>query len=191
MTYRKIPTAFLAASLLLVPQVATPQSLGETARKLRKEREEHPPQNVPLYTNDNIPKTAETTTAPAPKTKPAPLGKSPASPAPKEPEKQKQSKIKTREYWQARFRVARSVLTRAEEEQQLAENQLSLLQIQQIRELNPKRSRELKQQVDEKEAELQARRKVTEKAQAALDKLKEEFKASGAPQDWIGKSGSH
>ncbi len=189
MTYRKIPTAFLAASLLLIPQVATPQSLGETARKLRKEREEHPPQNVPLYTNDNIPKTAEVTTAPAPKAKAAQPGKAPAGPAAKAPEKQKESKAKTREYWQARFRVARSILTRAREEQQLAENQLSLLQIQQIRELDPKRSRELKQKVNEKEAELQARRKATEKAQAALDKLKEEFKTSGAPQDWIGKSG--
>lgn len=42
MSHRKTLILFLAASLLLIPQMAAAQSLGEIARKLRQERKEHP-----------------------------------------------------------------------------------------------------------------------------------------------------
>ncbi len=187
MSHRKTLILFLAASLLLIPQMAAAQSLGEIARKLRQERKEHPEKAVKVYTNDNIPKSPELASGPAPEIGPAPAepGKAQATPVPKTPRAPVESKMKTREYWQAKFRVARSVLAQAKEEQQLAGDQLSLLQIQQIRELNPNRSKQLKRRIGGKEGELKARREATEKAQEALDNLKKRFKESGAPEDWI------
>jgi len=175
---------FLAASLPLIPQVAAPQSLGEIARKLRQERKEHPEKAVKIYTNDNIPKSPKIAPAPAAEAVPSPAepGEAKATAAPKAPV---ESKIKTKEYWQAKFRVERNVLARAKEEQQLAGDELNLLQIQQIRELNPNRSKELKQRIGDKETELKAKRETTGKAQEALDNLKKQFKESGAPEDWI------
>ena len=183
MSPRKTLILFLAASLLLIPQMAAPQSLGEIARRLRRERKEHPKKAVKDYTNDNIPKSPDLAPSPAAETAPAEPGKAQATPVPQKPEAPVESK--TKEYWQAKCRVAGNVLAQAKEEQQLAGDELSLLQIQQIRELNPNRSKELKRRIRDKETELKARREATGKAQEALDNLKKRFKESGAPGDWI------
>ena len=93
--------------------------------------------------------------------------------------------MKSKEYWQAKFKAVRAVLAHAKEEQTLVEDELRLLQIQQARELDPDRSRKLNSQIDAATIEIEARRAATEKAQAALDETEKEFKKSGAPQDWI------
>ena len=100
-----------------------------------------------------------------------------------------ESDVKSKEYWQARFKAARAALAQAKEEQTLVEDELRLLEIQQARELNSDRSKKLNSRIDASTAELESKRVATQKAQAALDEIKKEFKKSGAPQDWIQDDG--
>ena len=90
----------------------------------------------------------------------------------------------TKEYWQARFKSARARLADAHERQQLAEDELNLLQIQGARELNPNAKAELDEKAKAKGDEVSQNRAATEEAQRALDDLLREFQASGAPEEW-------
>jgi chromosome segregation ATPase len=89
-----------------------------------------------------------------------------------------------REYWQERFKAARERVARAQEEQQLAEDELSLLQTRQAQELSPASQSQLAQAIPAKQEEGQMKRAATEKASQDLDALQKEFEASGAPPDW-------
>jgi len=90
----------------------------------------------------------------------------------------------TKEYWQARFKSARARLADAHERQQLAEDELNLLQIRGARELNPDAKAELDDTIKAKGDEVSQARAATEGAQRALDDLLKEFQASGAPEEW-------
>jgi hypothetical protein len=100
-----------------------------------------------------------------------------------EPEKG-ENKEGTKEYWQSRFKSARARLADAEERQQLAEDELNLLQIQDAREPNPNVKAELADKIKAKEDEVSGGRAATEEAQKTLEDLQNEFKASGAPDEW-------
>ncbi|HKS96285.1 MAG TPA: hypothetical protein VJV74_09140 [Terriglobia bacterium] len=89
----------------------------------------------------------------------------------------------TREYWRAKFKVARARLKNAEEEQQLAEDEVSLLETRQTTEQAGKS--QLAPEVSAKQTEVEQKRAATAKAKAALEALEEEFKQSGAPSEWI------
>ncbi len=91
----------------------------------------------------------------------------------------------TKEYWQSRFKSARAKLAKAQEIQQLAEDELNLLQTQQAREvLNTDAAPELAQKVAAKQSEVDSARAATQKATQALEDLKHEFASSGAPEEW-------
>jgi len=91
----------------------------------------------------------------------------------------------TREYWESRFRSARAKLAKAQEIQQLTEDELSLLQIQQAREaLNTDVQAQLAQKIPAKQTEADSARAATEKATQELESLQKEFAASGAPEEW-------
>lgn len=91
----------------------------------------------------------------------------------------------TREYWQSRFRSARAKLAKAQEIQQLTEDELNLLQIQQAREaLNTDVAAELAQKIPAKQAEVDSARAATNKATQELEELQQEFASSGAPEEW-------
>lgn len=192
----------LTGSLLLpVPTGTSAQSLGEIARHYRKEREarrekgEAPPR---LFTNDDIARmppiatlkssqqapTASDSIPPAPSLPPGtPGGRTSAGTSAAKPAKAENG-MKSKKYWQAKFKVARAALARAQEEQTLVEDELRLLQIQQARELDPTRSRKLNGQIEAATLNLKAKRATTERAQTALDEIEKEFKQSGAPQGW-------
>lgn len=192
----------LACSLLLqVPTGSSAQSLGEVARQYRKEREARREKGkVParVFTNDDIARmppiatlkssqqapAASDTNPPAPSLPPGtPGGRSPAGTSATRPAKA-EDKMRSKKYWQAKFKAARASLARAQEEQTLVGNELRLLQIQQARELNPDRSRILNGQIDGATVSLKTKRAATEKAQSALDEIEKEFNQSGAPQAW-------
>ena len=97
--------------------------------------------------------------------------------------------IETKEYWQARFKSVRARLADAQERQQLAEDELNLLQIQEARALDHNVKTELAGKINAKENELSRKRAVTEGARKALDDLQKEFQASGAPEEWGEESG--
>ena len=100
------------------------------------------------------------------------------------PPVEKLPKAGTREYWQKRFEIAREALARAQEQQQLAEDELSLLLTRQAQELNPASQAELAQAIPAKRAEIATKRAAVEKAQQDLDALEKQFEASGAPAEW-------
>ncbi len=205
--HRNISLALLGALLLLVPASSLSQSLGEVARQVRKEREAQEKEGkvpVKVFTNDDIARMPPAATSDSSQQKPS----TPASPAPpgKPPESAKppatangetsagpsaaqpgktEDRMKSKEYWQARFKAARAVLAHAKDEQALVNDELQLLQIQQARELDPDASRKLNSQIDASTVEFETKRAATEKAQQALDEIEKEFKNSGAPQDWI------
>jgi surface antigen len=66
----------------------------------------------------------------------------------------------------------------------LVEDELGLLQIQRTTELSPTVQDELDGRINSKTADAGAKRADTTKAKQALEKLEDEFAASGAPADW-------
>ena len=75
-------------------------------------------------------------------------------------------------------------MAKAKEQQQLAEDELNLLQIQQAREMDPNAKADLTAKVQAKQSEVDVNKATTAAAQKALDDLEKDFKDSGAPDDW-------
>jgi hypothetical protein len=197
--------SFLVAITSLPLLAAPQQSLGDLARQLRQQQLKAGLKATTVYTNDNLPaRPPDETRAAASGTSSTPATSSSekeqaerdashaateASTAPEtgqaasEPEKP-ESKKGTKEYWQSRFKSARARLADAEERQQLAEDELNLLQIQDAREPNPSVKPELADKIKAKEDEVSGTRAATEEAQKTLEDLRNEFKASGAPDEW-------
>lgn len=87
-------------------------------------------------------------------------------------------------YWRARFKAARERLKNAQEQQQLAEDELALLETRQATESSEDAQSAFAVQIPTKQTEVAVKRAATAKAQEALDALDQEFKQSGAPEDW-------
>jgi hypothetical protein len=198
---RKAPMLLIVVGLsVALPLLAEPEqeSLGNLARQLREQREKEGKKPVKVFTNDNLPPPPAwekaPTAVPGPPEAPAGEKANPAQPAanPPEPVEPKSSvgpevpgdKVKTRDYWQARFKQARAKLAEAREQEQLADDELNLLQIQQARELDPNVRQDLDAKMRDKQAEVDSKRAATDAAQKALTDLENEFKESGAPDDW-------
>jgi hypothetical protein len=106
------------------------------------------------------------------------------SAAPENKSESSSNKAQTRDYWQERFKAARRALSKAKELEQLAEDELNLLQIQQARELEATAKADLTAKVQAKQDEVNANKTSTENARKALIELEKEFRESGAPEDW-------
>ena len=190
--------------ILLASSVASAQSLGDLARQERAKRSKETKKAVKVVTDEDLPprpvEEPKATTSPSesaeqPGEQPAeqpteqatePPATSPeeASAPPPAEEPKPEDKQKTRDYWQGRFKAAKQRIADAEELQRLAEDELSLLQIQQARELSPDAKSDLDAQVKAKNAEVESKRAQTATAQKALEDLEKDFKESGAPEDW-------
>lgn len=193
--------AITSLPLLAAPQ----QSLGDLARQLRQQQLKAGLKTTKVYTNDNLPaRPPDETRAAASGMSSTPAisssDKAQAEPnsshaagetskapetgqAANEPEKPQNEKG-TKEYWQSRFKSARARLADAQERQQLAEDELNLLQIQDARELDPTTKADRADKIKAKEDDVSGRRAATEEAQKAFEDLQDEFKASGAPDEW-------
>ena len=93
-------------------------------------------------------------------------------------------KKNSEQYWRLRFSAARKALDQARVQQTLAEDQLALLQSQQARDVASPNAGALADQVATKQAEVESRRAATAQAQQDLGTLEQEFKQSGAPDEW-------
>jgi hypothetical protein len=193
-------------ALTSLPLLAAPQqSLGDLARQLRQQQLKRGVKATKVYTNDNLParnpdegRAATSGASSIPAATPTEQGQAegeslqaaqPSSKAAESGQATSQSekpedKTKTREYWQARFKSARAQLADAKERQQLAEDELNLLQIQDTRALDPSVKTELAAKIKAKEDEVSQKRAATVAAQKALEDLQNEFLASGAPDEW-------
>lgn len=87
-------------------------------------------------------------------------------------------------YWRLSFKAAREALARAQEEQQLAEDELALRQSQQAHDINTPAAAEAAPKIADKQAEVESKRAATAKAQQQLDSLGQDFEQSGAPEEW-------
>jgi hypothetical protein len=185
--------------ILLASSVVIAQSLGDLARQERAKRAKETKKAVKVVTDEDLPprpvEEPKATTSPSesgeqPGEQPAEqAAEPPATPpeeasAPPTEEAKPEDKQITRDYWQDRFKAAKQRIADAEELQRLAEDELSLLQIQQARELSPDAKSDLDAQVKAKSAEVESKRAQTAKAQKALEDLEKDFKESGAPEDW-------
>ncbi|PYV16261.1 MAG: hypothetical protein DMG21_12160 [Acidobacteria bacterium] len=191
MGHKSLTASLLGIGILAGGGMLSAQSLGDIARQERAKHETHPPAKV--WTNDNMPRAARiepapTSPEPIAQTQSAPPAASGGAPALETPPAGSKSpeddKKHTQEYWQALFKTARAQLADAQERQRLVEDELSLLQIQQARELDPAANKELGAKVTAKSAAVEEARSVTAKAEKALDDLQKEFDASGAPAEW-------
>lgn len=197
-------------ALTSLPLPAMPQkSLGDFAREVRQEKAKAGPKAAKVYTNDDVPGPrageAPAVVSEAPST-PAATGTekaqaernaqeavkqanaaTEASPAASKNEKP-EDKTESKEYWQGRFKSARAQLANAQEQQQLVEDEVNLLQIQEVRALDPNAKTEFAGKIKDKEDELSQKRAATEQARKALEDLQKEFQASGAPEEWSQES---
>jgi hypothetical protein len=203
MNIEKLP--FLAFTLLLAASTLAAQSLGEIARQQREQRSKEAKKATKVYTNENMParppeegataatgisagaaapsgkpESGQPATEPRPVTTATKTPETATAPTPEKPE----DKVKTKDYWQGRFKAARAQLAGAQEEQQLVQDELQLLQIQQAREINTDVQKEVVGKIAAKKAELDAKSAATAKAQKDLADLDGEFKDSGAPEEW-------
>ncbi len=179
------------AAVIVFAQPPQQESLGDLARQLREQKENTARKAAKVYTNDNLPPPApwevsappatpeEHSSAPG-QTNAKPSSGEPGSKSPEFPE----DKVKTRDYWQGKFKQARQDVAQAKEHLQLAEDELNLLQIQQVRELDPAAQADLTEKVQAKQSEVEVDKAATDAAQKVLDDLEKEFKESGAPEDW-------
>jgi hypothetical protein len=186
----------LSAALPILAQPQQQESLGDLARQLRAQKAADTKKATKVYTNDNLPAPvpgeALNWLPPTPEDKPKPAPTITAKPAPSPSSGETGSKQsespenspKARDDWQEKFKAARQDLAKAKEQQQLSEDELNLLQIQQVREIDPAAKAALTAQVQAKQSEVDVNKAATDAAQKALDDLEKEFKASGAPDDW-------
>ncbi len=95
-----------------------------------------------------------------------------------------EDKKKSKEFWQSQFKAGRDLMAKAQEQQQLLEDEINLLRVQQARETSPDVQNDVSQKIAARTPALDAARATTQKAQKLLDDLDKAFKASGAPADW-------
>jgi hypothetical protein len=189
--------SFLSVStdLRLIAQAQQPESLGDVARQLRAERAKDAKKATKIYTNDNLPAPVSgepVTTMAVPAASAATSSKSASATVTKSPDEKagnkasesSTEKIKTRDYWQARFRAARQDVANAKHEEQLSEDELNLLKIQQVREMDPIVKEDLTNKTEAKQSEVDLNGAALAAAQKALSELENQLKESGAPDDW-------
>jgi hypothetical protein len=191
-TKKLLVATALAGLVCAAAGIVRAQSLAEIARKERAKQASQP-KATKVYTNENIPHvTAMDTAASAASSEAAP-SETAANPAAGEPasggaaaeEKQPEDKKKTKEYWQGEFQKAHAALDLAQEESSLADDELSLTQANEVRELDPTKKSADSQDVAAKQTAADGKHAALDKAKQALEELKKQFDESGAPADWL------
>lgn len=88
------------------------------------------------------------------------------------------------QYWRLRFKAARGDLAKAQEQQKLAEDEVTLLQSQQAHEMASGSASAFDSQISAKQSEAASKRAAVEQAQRDLEALEQELKESGSPRAW-------
>ncbi len=191
MKRKNLILAGAALTALLFASLAVAQDLGDLARQEKAKRAKQTKKPAKVYTNENMPArppgegpTAANTMSNEAPPEQASSGTVSIPGTPEIKSDDKQDKQGSKELWQGRFKAAKQQIAAAEDSQRLSEDELSLLQIQQARELDPDTLRDLETKIKDKTADVTAKRAQTDKAKKALEALEKEFKESDAPADW-------
>jgi hypothetical protein len=177
----------MTALSVALPLFALPQEepLGDVAKQLRAQRGKETRKATKVFTNDDLPSRPPEATGPTESAPVIPESISGKKPTPeKENSKSPDGKMQTRDHWQSKFTEARRNLAHAQEQQQLVEDELNLLQIQEARELNINFKQEISAKVQSKQTDVEMSHTATADARRRLENLEQEFKDSGAPDDW-------
>src|SRR5208283_5469037 len=153
----------VSVALPLASQTQQPESLGDMARELRDQHDKNAKKATKVFTNDNLPvpkfgEAISSPPAPPEDTAKTPEATAKAGTAPSagetgnKPSESKEDKTKTRDYWQDKFKAARQDVARAKEHQQLAEDELNLLQLQEAREMDAMAKADLTTKVEAKQS---------------------------------------
>jgi len=196
MNSKRLTLASLLIFLVAGGAVAAEQSLGDAARQAKQQREKEAKKGVRVFSNDNLPapppweavtsaaETVKSTTAPKAAAETKSEQANSEAQATEPTAKATGVKKMTKEYWQDKFAPVRSKLASAESALRLAQDELSLLQIQQAREIDPDVQSQVATKIAAKQSEVTALQPRVDKARQALDALQKEFDASGAPAEW-------
>ena len=163
------------------------QDLSQLAKKTREERLKTKMQrSVRVWTNDNMPKRppGEGPTAAAGMSAAAPPDypgatepEPPPGPDPAEP--LAEAETSAIDSLRAQIKQAKQRLTGLEERQRLAEDELSLLQVQQATELAPNTQSTLAAKIKEKNGAISTRRQEMDKTKKEIETLEKDLKARG------------
>ncbi len=193
-TNKWVVAILLAGIMGAAAGILSAQSLADIARKERAKKASEP-KATKVYTNDNIPPAGMTGTSSAGAESAQAPTKSPesaetassgaASEEGKKEEAKPEDKKMTKEYWQAEFKRARAAVQQAQDEANLADDELNLAQANQVREADPAKKSNFDQEISTKQAAASAKHAALDKAKQALDELTKRFEDSGAPADWL------
>lgn len=95
----------------------------------------------------------------------------------------------TKAYWRVKLERAQQQLRDAKERESLAGNELRLLQIEQVRTLDPNAQAGLGAEISAKQDEVKAAQQAVEAAESNLEDVKERMKVIGASEDGINENG--
>lgn len=186
----------LAGMVIAAAGILSAQSLGEIARQ-QKAKQASEPKAAKVYTNENMPHATAlqpTETGSEGEAAPEAAAKAPeegdagskAEEGSKRPEeKQPEDKKMTKEYWQEQYQNAKADLDKAQEESTLANDELTLAQSDQARQLDADQKDLASHNVATKQTTSDSKHAALDKAKQAMDDLRKQFEDSGAPADWL------
>lgn len=173
-----------AVSLSIAGGIAQAQDLSQLAKKTREQRMKVMQQkSVRIWNNDNLPQRpageGPTAAAGMSSTPPPNYPEAMEPEAPPPPEPNESAEASDLEAMRAQMKQGRQGLKSLEERLRLAEDELSLLQVQQASELSPDTQSALATQIKDKNAAVSGLRQDIDKAKKETEKLEKDFKAQG------------
>lgn len=179
----------------LAGTLASAQSLGDIARKVREEKKQEK-KATRVYTNDNLPtKPGEVsvvgTPAPAPKiegeeTATAEGGAAPGAGAAAAKEEEKSKEPPHDEaYWKGKFAEQRAKISAAEKELDLLQRELNLMQQQYYSDPNEAlREQNTRNQINSQTQAINDKRSEIDKLRAGLAALEDQLRREGGDPGW-------
>lgn len=177
--------AGFVALVLLGQAVASAQTppLGEVARK-EAERRKAQPSSGKVYTNKDLPASAQKPPAPPAAVPEAPVEPA-AAPAEQKPEETKPEPAKDEAWWKARITQAREELRRNEVFAAALQSRINALTRDFTNRDNPSQRRVLGQQRVEAINELSRVTQDIERARKQMADIEEEARQAGVPPGWL------
>jgi hypothetical protein len=177
-----------AVSISLAAGIVRAQDLSQLAKKTREQRMKVMQQkSVRIWNNDNLPKRPAgegPTAAAGMSVTPPPNYPGTMEPeAPPPPELQESPEAADLDAMRAQIKQGRQNVKSLEERLRLAEDELSLLQVQQASELSPDTQTALATQIKDKNAAVSGLRQDIDKAKKETEKLEKDFKEQGGSME--------